>query len=303
MQYSILLALVAAILLVAPATATKQCSPRVVSLATGIHLNIIGQHGEPLFSPPLLGGEMQNSLWPAPCYHFLLSPSLLSGELASTEKLQKIESEPNKKGYRAAFEVAKGELLSDIAGGIKIRKFNQQVIPPGNAATAGLNKYASAQLTEQKLAESLTGVPHHDKSILKTLVSDIKSGTKLNEDNFAEVCSSNLRWSFSDYLRFGWCWTNASLLLSILLYLSLSQAHKGCDLGVTIWLLALMLASSTNNSDTSCILRFSIPSTLLWKGKYHSWCVYSWLDDLVFLQARLGRGTGWELPFFMQSDS
>jgi hypothetical protein len=107
--------------------------------------------------------------------------------LAAVEKLQKIEWNSKANGYTSKYELAKGELLSDIAGGINIRKFNQQVIPAGNAATAGLNQYASAQLTEQKLAESLTGVPHHDKSILDTLVGDIKNGTALNERNLASV--------------------------------------------------------------------------------------------------------------------
>ncbi|UZJ52925.1 hypothetical protein CBS101457_002245 [Exobasidium rhododendri] len=153
MQYLALLSLVAAILLVSPTAAKEQCSPKVVALATGIHLNIVGQHGE----------------------------------LASVEKLQAIEKKPKEKGYASKFDVAKGELLSDIAGGINIRKFNQAILPEGNAATAGLKKYASAQLTEQKLSESLTGVPSHDKDILSTLVGDIKNGTELNEQNLAEA--------------------------------------------------------------------------------------------------------------------
>lgn len=68
-----------------------------------------------------------------------------------------------------------------------LRKYNQAVAPKNNAALPGLAKYAMAQQTEQKLAESLTGVPKHDEGILATLVGDIMNGTKLNEMNLKEA--------------------------------------------------------------------------------------------------------------------
>ena len=185
MQYSSLLALLAAILLVIPTAAKTQCSPKVVALATGIHLNIEGQHGESCLSTLFFRSVCVERV----CTEIAI-PSLtitLKAELSAVKKLQKIEAKAQGKGYSSKFELAKGELLSDIAAGITIRKFNQQVLPKGNEATAGLKKYASAQLTEQKLAESLTGVSKHDKHILATLVGDIKNGTALNERNLAAV--------------------------------------------------------------------------------------------------------------------
>lgn len=75
---------------------------------------------------------------------------------------------------------------------MSIRKYNQAIAPKNNPANPGLAKYAKAQQMELELAESLTGFPAHDKKVLATLVSDIKSGTMLNMENLSnatENCS------------------------------------------------------------------------------------------------------------------
>jgi hypothetical protein len=130
---------------------SNECSQAVVALAAGIHLNIVGQHAE------------------------------YNGTLAvlAVESKTPVNQE--------AFLLAKGQLLSDIQGGMNIRLFNQQIAPPGNAAISGLAKYASAQQTEQQLAEGLTGDPSTDASALSSLKSDIMAGIKLNENNLQKV--------------------------------------------------------------------------------------------------------------------
>ena len=136
---------------------SNECSQAVVALATGIHLNIVGQYAE------------------------------YNGTLAvlAVESTTPVDQE--------AFLLAKGELLSDIQGGMNIRLFNQQIAPPGNAAISGLAKYASAQQTEQQLAEGLTGDPSTDASALSSLKSDIMAGIKLNENNLKKVRSPSAR--------------------------------------------------------------------------------------------------------------
>lgn len=128
------------------------CSEAVVALATGIHLNIVGQYAE------------------------------------YNGTLKVIEVESSTPVDQTAFEIAKGELLSDIQGGMNIRLFNQQIAPAGNAAIPGLAKYQAAQQTEQNLAMGLTGVPSEDKSALDMLKSDIMAGIKLNHKNLKAVC-------------------------------------------------------------------------------------------------------------------
>lgn len=130
---------------------SNQCPPAVVALATGIHLNIVGQEGE----------------------------------LNATEALQTIEAASPVN--QTNFLIGKGELLANVMAGMSIRKFNQAVAPPNNAALPGLAKYAAAQATELALAQSLTGIPSHDDPILATLVSDIHAGIMLNMDNLANV--------------------------------------------------------------------------------------------------------------------
>lgn len=127
------------------------CSEAVVALATGIHLNIVGQYAEYNGTVNIINIEASN---------------------------------PPKS---TAFYIAKGELLSDIQAGENIRLFNQEIAPPGNAAIPGLALYASKQQIEQGLAEGLTGVPSQDKSALDSLKSDIMGGIKLNEQNLAKV--------------------------------------------------------------------------------------------------------------------
>ena len=130
---------------------SNECSQAVVALATGIHLNIVGQYAE------------------------------YNGTLAvlAVESATPVDHD--------AFLLAKGQLLSDIQGGMNIRLFNQQIAPSGNAAISGLAKYASAQQTEQQLAEGLTGDPSTDASALSSLKSDIMAGIKLNENNLKKV--------------------------------------------------------------------------------------------------------------------
>ena len=72
--------------------------------------------------------------------------------------------------------------------------FNQAVAPPGNAALPGLAMYATAQGTEQMLAESLTGDPAVDGSVLATIKSDVLAGTQLNEYNLGNVSFLDVRW-------------------------------------------------------------------------------------------------------------
>lgn len=127
----------------------NQCPPVIVSLATGIHLNIVGQ---------------------------------VNGELATLLQLQALESTTplNTTG----FLLLKGELISSIQGGIKIREFNQAVAPANNPALPGLAQYAAAQETELGLSEGLTG---SDEATLATLVGDVRAGIRLNYWNMGNV--------------------------------------------------------------------------------------------------------------------
>lgn len=131
------------------------CSEAVVALATGIHLNIVGQYAE----------------------------------LNGTINIVDIES--STPVNMTAFYIAKGELLSDIQAGMNIRLFNQEIAPPGNAAIPGLATYAAAELVEQALAEGLTGVPSEDAAALSSLESDITAGIKLNTNNLNNVRDRN----------------------------------------------------------------------------------------------------------------
>lgn len=88
---------------------------------------------------------------------------------------------------QSAFLVAKGELIAVIMSGQKIRMFDQQIAPAGNAALPGLAKYAAAQATELSLAQGLTGNPSQDETSLNTLKSDIMMGIQLNEMNLKDV--------------------------------------------------------------------------------------------------------------------
>lgn len=151
----------------------SQCPADVVALATGIHLNIVGQ----------VNGKYTRNNEPYHIYTCL--NSLRTGELAEIQALQAIESASPVN--ETAFLIGKGELIADIEGGIKIREFNQAVAPANNPALPGLQEYATAQLTELGLSESLIGVPSHDDSILATLLSDVMAGIKLNERNLANV--------------------------------------------------------------------------------------------------------------------
>ena len=127
------------------------CSEAVVALATGIHINIIGQYAE----------------------------------FNGTKMVQQVETE--QAGNTDAFLIAKGQLESDIQGGMNIRLFNQEIAPPGNPAIPGLKKYAMAQETEKNLVAGLTGSYAKDKSAIDSLMSDIMTGIKLNQNNLKSV--------------------------------------------------------------------------------------------------------------------
>lgn len=136
----------------------NQCPPAIISLATGIHLNIVGQ---------------------------------VNSELATLLQLQALESTTplNTTG----FLLLKGELISSIQGGIKIREFNQAVAPADNPALPGLARYAAAQETELGLSEGLTG---EDEGTLATLVGDVRAGIQLNYWNLGNVSLACLFFSF-----------------------------------------------------------------------------------------------------------
>jgi len=80
-------------------------------------------------------------------------------------------------------------------GGIAIRTWTQGLIsqaiaenPGSEAVVAGYSgTYASAQMTELGLAQSLTGVPAHDLPILQMLVGDVTTGIQLNMNNSMAV--------------------------------------------------------------------------------------------------------------------
>ncbi|KAK5112522.1 hypothetical protein LTR62_004279 [Meristemomyces frigidus] len=130
------------------------CSPQIYALATGIHLNIQGQYSEYNGSVAILALESAN-----PVNH-------------------------------TAFLIAKGELLSDIQAGMNLRQFNQEIAPAGNAALAGLAKYAAAEVTEQNLALGLVGVLEQDRRALEGLKSDVLAGIMLNEMNLVNATQS-----------------------------------------------------------------------------------------------------------------
>lgn len=54
-------------------------------------------------------------------------------------------------------------------------------------------QYANAQADELALAESLTGDPAHDSSVLATLVTDVTNGISLNTNNTEAVSAVESR--------------------------------------------------------------------------------------------------------------
>ncbi|KAF7191214.1 hypothetical protein HII31_07237 [Pseudocercospora fuligena] len=130
----------------------RACTQAEVALATGIHLNINGQYSE---------------------YN-------------GTVKVDQVEAS---KGTAAQFNNAKGQLQSDIQGGMNIRLFNQQIAPAGNPAIPGLATYAAAQETEKAQAAGLTGNYAVDKPVLEMLKTEIMNGIKLNQANLAAATS------------------------------------------------------------------------------------------------------------------
>lgn len=136
-------------------SAKKPCSPAVVALAAGIHLNIQGQYAE---------------------YN-----GTVAVEQIETTGIQGTDD------TTIAFLLAKGRLEGTIQAGQNIRLTNQQIAPPGNPAVPGLAKYAAAQETEKALAAGLTGEYEVDQAALESLKSDIKQGIQLNENNLKNV--------------------------------------------------------------------------------------------------------------------
>ncbi|KAF2084643.1 hypothetical protein K490DRAFT_68576 [Saccharata proteae CBS 121410] len=123
------------------------CSPRINALVAGIQINILGQ----------------------------------LGERNATEAIQAIEAEVPINA--TAFAAGKAVLVGDIEFGMMIRKYNQELVPEGNGAVLGLEKYTQAQSQELDLANSLNADPTHDAPILSTLVSDVTTGIQLNKNN------------------------------------------------------------------------------------------------------------------------
>lgn len=125
-----------------------------------------------------------------PKYLLTTSPQ---GELNATNNLLTLESSPTVNN--TAYLLGKGALVANIMSGIAIRTWTQGLIPqavaenPGSAAVvAGYSgTYASAQMTELELAQSLTGVPAHDLPILEMLVGDVTTGIQLNMNNSMAV--------------------------------------------------------------------------------------------------------------------
>lgn len=95
------------------------------------------------------------------------------------------------------FNAAKTNLLTFVNNGISIRKTNQLIAPPGNAATAGLATVANAQMAELDLSSGLTGNPSIDLKTLDTLAGDFAGGIMQNMKNMAAV---------SFMLSSGWWW-------------------------------------------------------------------------------------------------
>jgi hypothetical protein len=127
------------------------CDQRISALAAGIHLNIQGQWAE------------------------------YNGTLAVEE------AETKQAGNTTAFLLAKGALEAIIQSGQNLRLFNQQIVPPGNPAIPGLDKYAAAEEVEKNLAAGLTGDYAVDKAAIDSLKKDIKQGIQLNTDNLKNV--------------------------------------------------------------------------------------------------------------------
>jgi hypothetical protein len=127
------------------------CDQRISALAAGIHLNVQGQWAE------------------------------YNGTLA-VEK-----AETTQAGNTTAFLLAKGALEAIIQSGQNLRLFNQQIVPPGNPAIPGLNKYDAAEEVEKALAAGLTGDYAVDKVALDSLKKDILQGIQLNTDNLKNV--------------------------------------------------------------------------------------------------------------------
>lgn len=138
------------------------CSAEVDGLISGIEINILAQQGERNASEALQVIESQNPV------------------------------------DMTAFAAGKAVLVSNVLFGMTVRRYNQLIAPAGNAALSGLakvkslntsqsqanrNQYASAEVTELDLAQSLTGVPSHDLPILAMLVSDVTTGISLNQNN------------------------------------------------------------------------------------------------------------------------
>jgi hypothetical protein len=106
-------------------------------------------------------------------------------ELNGTLAVEQVET--TQPGNTTAFLLAKGALEAIIQSGQNLRLFNQQIVPPGNPAIPGLNKYAAAEEVEKALAAGLTGDYAVDKAALDSLKKDITQGIQLNTDNLKNV--------------------------------------------------------------------------------------------------------------------
>ncbi|GKT64986.1 hypothetical protein ColTof4_07378 [Colletotrichum tofieldiae] len=111
-------------------------------------------------------------------------------EVAGIDKniaIQKQEKQDAKKVGKAEgtknFDKTKGQLVSTIKSGEKVREDNQKKADPKNKDLVnGLKKVQGAQAKEEKQAKSLNNTPA-DKKTLSTLNSEFNKGIKVNEGN------------------------------------------------------------------------------------------------------------------------
>lgn len=194
MHRQFFLVLTSIALLAGASMAKHLCSQSVVALASGIHLNIVGQIGEwnQLFKRKGIETNIRRHL----------SIYIYIGELKTVRELQAIQTRQSAHGLAAEYIMVKGILVANIEGGMMIRSFNQQVLPKGNAASSGLEIVAKAQLTELNLAKSLNGQKNHDGPILATLARDIVDGTAQNRRNLKAVSGNTEANDLKD------CYTN-----------------------------------------------------------------------------------------------
>ncbi|QSZ36888.1 hypothetical protein DSL72_006771 [Monilinia vaccinii-corymbosi] len=129
---------------------TPFCSPQVKALVDGINANIADQRNEQA-AVTVMGYVLQES------------------PIDTT-----------------IFDAAKASLLTYVQKGITIRQNNQQITPPGNAATEGLATVAAAQQEELNLSNSLSASDvKGSTATVEKLKTDFAGGIAKNQENVA----------------------------------------------------------------------------------------------------------------------